>query len=261
MRASEAVKEGAGIRTQASHSGTSCQSSQVAETVDNAEEIRFWRLPVRSVKALKPSVDHSEWLGVAEAASDELQILDHKIKQLKFEYEQYFSGARPREPQMLRGEVQKIVGRYSNVPLQNTAQRFRFNSLCARYFAMRRHWDSVLRKIEEGTYERHIFKAKLRERARSEGREAGPAKCAQLGAGSPAGPDLFDSYLAARKECGESVSGVTRERLEKVIAQQGSAIRERYGCDEVRFRVVVESGKTKLKATPVKGVAARTSKH
>jgi len=189
---------------------------------------------------------------VAEAAgtSDELQILDHKIKQLKFEYEQYFSGARPREPQMLRGEVQKIVGRYSNVPIQNTAQRFRFNSLCARYFSLRRHWDSVLRRIEEGTYERHIFRAKLRQRTRDGAGEPAPATPAQPN--SRGGADLFDSYLAARKKCGEDVSGVTRERLEKVITQQRSAIRKRYGCDDVRFRVVVESGKTKLKATPVK---------
>ena len=182
-------------------------------------------------------------------ANDELQVLDHKIKQLKFEYEQYFSGARPREPQMLRGEVQKIVGRYSNVPLQNTAQRFRFNSLCARYFSLRRHWDSVLRKIEEGTYERHIFKAKLRERTRQEVGETVSAKRPARGAAS--GGDLFDSYLAARKKCGENVSGVTRERLETAIEQQRTAIRKRYGCDEVRFRVVVEGGKTKLKATPV----------
>lgn len=180
--------------------------------------------------------------------SEELQILENKIKQLKFEYEQYFSGSRPREPAMLRGEVQKIVGRYSNTPIQNTAMRFRFNSLCARFFALRRHWDSVLRRIEEGTYERHIFKAKLRHRARAEESTATAAK-ASRGEG---GADLFSSYLSARKECGESISGVTRERLEKVISEQRSALRRRYACDDVRFRVVIENGKTKLKATPVR---------
>ena len=45
---------------------------------------------------------------------------------------------------------------------------------------------------------------------------------------------------------------MTRERLDNVIAEQRSAIQKRYGCDDVRFRVVVEKGKTKLKATPVR---------
>jgi hypothetical protein len=188
---------------------------------------------------------------VSEAPSqvgEELQILENKIKQLKFEYEQYFSGSRPREPAMLRGEVQKIVGRYSNTPIQNTAMRFRFNSLCARFFALRRHWDSVLRKIEEGTYERHVFKAKLRGRARAQQDTAAPSEAA----GAAGSPDLFASYLSARRECGESTSGVTRERLERVISEQRAALRQRFACDDVRFRVVVENGKTKLKATPVR---------
>ena len=93
-------------------------------------------------------------------------------KQAKFEYEQYFLGHRPREPLMTRGEVQKIIAYWSNLPIRNTKHRFRFNTLCARFFTFRRQWNEINRRIEEGTYEPHNKKA----RRRIELAEAEPAK-------------------------------------------------------------------------------------
>jgi hypothetical protein len=190
-----------------------------------------------------------------EVAEDML-VLDNKIKQLKFEYDQYFIGTRPREPVLTRGEVNKLVTRYSNTGIQNTALRFKFNTLCSRLFAMRRQWDETLRKIEAGTYERHVFKAKLHERERGI-REDGTAPKAAASKRNAdettaGGTDLFEAYRSARASCGEDVSGVSRAKLDQLVAKQRAAIQQRYGCEEVRFRVVVEDGKTKLKATPVK---------
>ncbi len=174
---------------------------------------------------------------------DDLHLLEIKIKQCKMEYDQYFMGARPREPQMTRGEVQKLVVRYSNVPIPNTALRFRFNNLVSRYHAFKRQWDAILKRIDDGTYERQVFRANLRDRERQ--------GSAPNTAGS-AGGDLFDAYMNAKKECGEKVAGMSREKLQGVLAKQREAIREKYGCDDVKFRVVVENGKTKLKATPIR---------
>lgn len=190
-----------------------------------------------------------------ETIAEDLVVLDNKIKQLKFEYEQYFMGGRPREPVMLRGDVQKIVTRYSNTGIQNTALRFKFNNLCARYYAQRRHWDAVLKQIEEGSYKPHIFKAKLHERERGVSEElpkAAPAARRKADETTAGGTDLFAAYCNARRECGDDPASLSREKLDQLVAQQRAAIREKFGCDEVRFRVVVEAGKAKLKATPVK---------
>jgi len=192
-----------------------------------------------------------------ESISEDLIVLDNKIKQLKFEYEQYFMGGRPREPVMLRGDVQKIVTRYSNTGIQNTAMRFKFNNLCARYYALRRQWDAILKQIEEGNYKPHLFKAKLHERERGVDGEPAPAgKAAPRPAGeiTAGGTDLFEAYCSARRECGDDPAGLTRDKLDQLVAQQRAAIQKKFGCDEVRFRVVVEAGKAKLKATPVKAV-------
>lgn len=188
--------------------------------------------------------------------ADDMVVLDNKIKQLKFEYDQYFIGTRPREPILTRADVNKLVTRYSNTGIQNTALRFKFNTLCSRLFAMRRQWDETLRKIEAGTYERHIFKAKLHERERALAdavpAEHAPASKRSADETTAGGTDLFEAYRNARASCGEDVSGVSRAKLDQLVAKQRAAIQQRYGCEEVRFRVVIEDGKAKLKATPVK---------
>jgi len=97
---------------------------------------------------------------------EEIETLDRKLGQLKREFEQYFLGSRPREPVLLKAEVYKKVAFLSQQPIQNTALRFRFSSLCSRYQSMRRQWEEILRKIEAGTYERHQFKAQLHEKQR-----------------------------------------------------------------------------------------------
>jgi hypothetical protein len=177
---------------------------------------------------------------------EELQILENKVKQLKLDFEQYFLGTRPREPIQLRAEVQKQILIHSNTPIKNTAARFRFNSINSRFQAFKRQWDTTLRQIEAGTYKRHIFKANLHERERGIGVESGAAK--------PQAPqqnkdELFETYRDAAMACGQSVKGLTREKLQSVIDRQGTALRKKLGCDDVNFRVVVEGGKVKLKAS------------
>jgi hypothetical protein len=187
--------------------------------------------------------------------AEELVVLDTKLKQLKFEYEQYFIGSRPREPVLTRGDVNKLVAKYSNTGIQNTALRFKFNNLCSRFYAMRRQWDETLRKIEAGTYERHVFKAKLHERERGiDAPDApdAPAPARRSNDTTEGGSDLFEAYRTAKSACGEDVASLSREKLDQLVAKQRTALQQRFGCDDVRFRVVVEGGKAKLKATPVK---------
>jgi hypothetical protein len=184
---------------------------------------------------------------IGEDVEADLDILDVKIKQLKNEYQQYFAGNRPREPQLLRSEIQKMMAYYANVPVRNTAHRFRLNSLRARFLAFRRHWDTTVRKIEEGSYKQHLFKARLHSREREEAPKP-PARSKDAGAGG----DLFRDYVEARESCGQGSAGVTRQKLRDLISKQEEAIRARYGCEEVRFRVVVQNGRAKLKASPVR---------
>jgi hypothetical protein len=179
---------------------------------------------------------------------EDLPILDAKLKQLRNEYEQYFLGSRKREPHMLRLEVNRMVTHYANVRIQNTAQRFKYNNLRARYSSLKRHWDLTLRKIEEGRYERHLFKARIHENERLARPDPPPAKAVRAAGGA----DLFESYRSAREACGQGTEGLTQDKLQSLVARQEFQIREKFGCRSVQFRVVVEDGKAKLKARPVR---------
>jgi hypothetical protein len=201
--------------------------------IRNAADLR------NSARGSAPTADPSSKI------AEDLELLDHKLSALKLAYEQYFLGSRPREPQQLRQEVQKLVAYYSNLAISNTSSRFRFSSLCARYQAHKRQWDEVLRKIEQGAYSPHRFRAELHQRERGVDSSISP----------PTRPEcepteqLFDDYIAARRECGQELRGLDLAKFRKLLEQQEEQIRTKLGAVELRFRVAIEDGKAKLKAT------------
>lgn len=174
---------------------------------------------------------------------EEIKILDVKINQLKREYDQYFLGTRPREPALLAGEVRKLIAMLSNNAIGNTGLKFKFSSTVSRYQAFNRQWQDTLRKIEQGTYERHQFKANLHQG------ERGPAPPAPSG-GRAGDGDLYAAYVEARKACGQRVADLSPAKLKAVLKKQERSLRDRFGGDaDIRFRVVVENGRAKLKAS------------
>ena len=185
------------------------------------------------------------------SAEEDIQILDVKVKQLKLEYEQYFLGSRKREPVLLKGEVKKIINVFSNQAIQNTALRFKFNSIMSRFQALKRQWDNTVRQIDAGTYERHRFKADLHQRSQADAAVAAPTP--GRGRTEPGGKnELFDDYVKALRSCGQKTTNLTPEKLAAVVKKQEAALQKRYGVSKVSFRVVVEDGKAKLKAAPVR---------
>jgi hypothetical protein len=181
---------------------------------------------------------------------EELQTLDLKLKQLKRDYDQYFLGSKPREPAQLRGEVKKLILHFTNSQIKNTAARFRFTSINSRYQTFKRQWDVTLRQIEQGTYARHVFKADLKERE-AKLQTGQPASSTRAKADEGSEERLFESYVTAAKSCGRDVSQITPEKLQRVIAKQEAALKAKLGCAQVKFRVVVQDGRVKLKASGV----------
>ena len=182
---------------------------------------------------------------------EELRVLDHKLKQLKLDYDRYFLGTRAREPVLLRGEVDKLIAIYSNQAIRNSALRFRFSSLCSRYQAQKRQWCEIAHQIELGTYRRHRFKAALHARERAATDAQTPALPTD-----PPGRGLFEEYRAARESCGQETRNLTPAGLERVISEQREALRARFGDTEFRFRVVIEDGRAKIKASRVPSESA-----
>ena len=182
----------------------------------------------------------------SENLEESLKILDSKLGQLRLVYEQYFLGTRPREPISERRDVDKSFLKLSSRTIQNTALRFRFRSMSSKHQAFKRQWDDTLRKIENGTYSRHRFKANLHERERF----LTPKIAIHANATQNMG-ELFDAYREAARSCGLDVTSMSQRKLESALKKQRTSLRERYGDQKFRFKVIVKEGRVKLRASRV----------
>src|SRR4029453_19261345 len=80
----------------------------------------------------------------------EMSRLEAEIKRLEVEYNMFFAGRLPRLPWETRARVEQLVKRYDRMNLSNTAQRFRFGTVQARFMAFCELWERNLRAKEEG---------------------------------------------------------------------------------------------------------------
>lgn len=105
----------------------------------------------------------------SEDISEVLKELENKVERLKVLYEQYFMGIEKMEPQVARKEVTRTMLSLQQQYIRNTALRFKFNTMLQKWQIYVTYWNRVLREIENGTYVRHLQKAKRK--AEREGRE------------------------------------------------------------------------------------------
>jgi len=180
------------------------------------------------------------------AIAEDIILLDQKLNQLITRYEQYFIGLEKREPLQLLGEVEKMVRRYSGVPINNTMYKHRLNMLIARLNTYREHWNRILRLMEEGRYSRDRFIGDLHLRQKEK-----PVSGAHASAQVTVETDidrLVHEFREARKACNLPVEKITRELVAASIEKQKPLLAAKLGTENFAFRVVIEDGKPKLKA-------------
>ena len=185
-----------------------------------------------------------------------LDELDQSLKRLRMEYEQFFLGAMKREPQVLKGKVQKIIIRMVNEPPRNARQKFRFNTLNSRFQVYRQLWGRTMREMEAGTYKRDRFKAQMRSQDAGEAQQdkAAAARGPRQKPGKSSAIDQLHGALgSARKKTGEIGKVVSPEDLGRHVRKQMEAIRAKHGDVKVKFKVVIEDSQAKVKASIAKG--------
>jgi len=184
-----------------------------------------------------------------EKLAEDLDQVDEAMIGLQVLYEKYFLGIDRRPPEAQRRQVSEKMRLLKTTTVKNTALKFRVQTLFAKLISFERMWDRTLREIEEGTYKRDVYKAKLRQ-ARH-----GDQKPAQAAASSPRLSDqmirkLYDTYLVARQRTGESTAGLTYEAIASRIRAQVPELMARHKARNIEFKVVIKGGKAVLKAIP-----------
>ena len=99
-----------------------------------------------------------------DAAETEKYVgdLEIAVDRLRSLYEQYFMGIEKLEPTVPRKDVDRRIYVLRKEQIRNTAQRFRFQMILQKYNTYQTHWMRICREIENGTYKRHLLKARQR---------------------------------------------------------------------------------------------------
>lgn len=91
-----------------------------------------------------------------------LAELEERVDRLRALYEQYFMGYEKLEPTVARKEVDRRFAVLRKENIRNTAQRFKLNVITQKFNTYAMYWGRICRQIEEGTYKRHVQRAKKR---------------------------------------------------------------------------------------------------
>jgi hypothetical protein len=184
----------------------------------------------------------------------ELTALEAELKRLEAEYNMFFAGRLPRLPWETRARVDALIKQYDRMHLANTAHRFRFNTIQARYAAFCDLWERTLKAKEEGRRPRGRVTMPAAPPARHAAAHD-PAAARVVAVAALRDPstetervrELYERLTAARQAAGEPP--VPYERFSQVIRAQMA--KHGAGGREVSFRVAVRNGKVTLSVGPV----------
>lgn len=175
----------------------------------------------------------------------EIDRLEGDIRRLKVDFERFFNGGLPIPPEEFRLAVRRQIQTLRSRPIRALVDRFRLNTLEARF-----------NTLEE------LFNRRLRER--EEGLAAPPP--AMAGGSTPRRYDPYTGIVVGGTPEPEAIQALYHElydddtptadsnfrRFHTYLLGQMAAIKERSGCEEVSFRVTNEGGRLKLKAKPIR---------
>lgn len=179
----------------------------------------------------------------------ELQRLEVELKKLETEYNQYFAGRLPRPPWETRTKVETLVKQYDRRHIQNTGERFRFQTIQSRFRTLVDLWDRGLRAREEGRAGPFAQKRSTPAEGRAGARVMHVASFRDPLKEMDSLHELYDSLVEARRSVGEDA--VPFHRFAELVKSQVTKLKAG-GSEEVAFRVAVKDGKVAFTAKGMK---------
>lgn len=178
---------------------------------------------------------------------EQLGRLEEDIRRLKIEFDIYFNGAAKRPPYDTKGRVETLIKRLGDDRSLTFAQRYRYNSLTARYNAFRDLWRRTIQGREEGRDLISSARAQHKEEA-TRAFTGANLVCEDANREVETVRNLYKALVEAKKLCGESVEDFSFPRFHRLIASKADGLKNRMGCERIRFTIDVEGGHVSFKA-------------
>ena len=181
------------------------------------------------------------------SVDDQLTRLEDDIRRLKIEFDIYFNGASKRPPYDTKGRVETILKRLSDDRSLTFAERYRFNTLMARYNAFRDLWRRTMQGREEGKDPVSAARATAKREA-VESFNKTTLVCHDATREVETVKSLYDALVDAKTKCGEPTEDFSFPRFHRLIASKAESLKARLKCERVSFSVDVEGGHVSFKA-------------
>lgn len=178
---------------------------------------------------------------------DQLTRLEDDIRRLKIEFDIYFNGASKRPPYDTKGRVETILKRLGDDRSLSFAERYRFNTLMARYNAFRDLWRRTMQGREEGKDPVSAARATAKREA-VESFSKTTLVCQDATREVETVKNLYDALVDAKTKCGEPIDDFSFPRFHRLIASKAESLKTRLKCERVSFSVDVEGGHVSFKA-------------
>jgi len=176
---------------------------------------------------------------------EQLTRLEEDIRRLRVEFDIFFNGAAKRPPYDTKGRVETLLKRLGDDRTLTYAQRYRYNSLAARYNAFRDLWRRTMQGREEGRDPISAARASVKKQPKT--REVSFV-CLDAHREIELVKTLYTSLLDAKRRCGEPTENLSFPKFHRLIASKADGIKEQVGCDRVQFSVTIENGHVSFKA-------------
>lgn len=179
----------------------------------------------------------------------QLTRLEDDIRHLRIEFDIFFNGGAKRPPYDTKGRVETLLKRLGDDRTLTYAQRYRYNSLCARYNAFRDLWRRTMQGREEGRDAVSAHRASTRnENAETKLVEPVSFVCLDAHHEVELVKNLYHSLIEAKQHCGEPTEDLSFPKFHRLVASKADGIKQQRGCERVRFSVAVEDGHVSFKA-------------
>jgi hypothetical protein len=179
---------------------------------------------------------------------EQLTRLEDDIRRLRIEFDIFFNGGAKRPPYDTKGRVETLLKRLGDDRSLNYAQRYRYNSLAARYNAFRDLWRRTMQGREEGRDAISAARANANQKTVQKPIESVSFVCLDAHRDVAVVRDIYTSLIEAKRRCGEPTEDLSFPKFHRLLASKADGLKQQLGCDRVRFSVAVEGGHVSFKA-------------
>ncbi len=182
---------------------------------------------------------------------EDLTKLEDWLRRLKVEYDIFFNGHRKKPPDDLKMKLERLVKKLSEAGDLSSQERFRYNTLVARYYVYKDLWRRTLMHRESA--------------AEADGRPvdkragtppaAPPKSEISVVISDPAAEEetvrrLYQSLVKMNKAFQPGSGAVPFERFAAYLTRQTQELRRKYDCSRVVFTLAIQDASVRFKARP-----------